>query len=152
MIARTALQVEGQEIRVTDPADTKRTIVIARSAVAESEGPGSEAQDAAQRVVTVTKTEPQPTQAVVPSPVPAPAPAPTVSGGTVQVSGDASSVSFVDSSGSSYGAGNIPGGTYRIMAVFPGQTDPIQAGNLTVRDGATTTVNCSGLMLRCSSK
>lgn len=153
VIARSALEVAGEEIRVADPENSQRTIVIARSAVAASSGQASPEPEP-QRTVSVTQTEPQPTQAVVPkpAPAPAPAPAPVISGGTVQVSGDASSVSFMGSTGTSYAAGSLPAGTYRIMATFPGQSDPIQAGNATVRDGVTTTVNCSGLMLRCSSK
>ena len=89
-----------------------------------------------------------------PVPVPGPAnpvPAPRVSGGTVTVTGDATSVQLV-SSGGSFGAGNVPIGTYRVMAIFPGNADSVQAGTLTVRNGEDVTINCVSIMIRCSVK
>ncbi len=95
---------------------------------------------------------------VRPDPVPAPpvptpvaAPPPRPQGGQVAVTGDATSIQLVSSSGS-FGAGTVPPGTYRVMATFTGATDAIQAGTVVVRDGQDVTINCNGIMMRCSEK
>jgi len=96
-------------------------------------------------------------QPVVNTPAPKPfrAPiepaAPQASGALVSVSGDAESVQLVSSHGAFY-AGRTPAGTYRVMAQFRGGSEAIQAGTVTIRDGVDVTINCIGIMMRCSVK
>jgi serine/threonine protein kinase len=96
---------------------------------------------------TIRVTRPAP---AAPAPVGvAPPPAPTVP--PIAVTGDAIRVSFVSGAGT-FGQSDAPPGTYRIMALFPGQADTVQAGTVTVYEGATRKVNCTAMMLKCSAK
>jgi serine/threonine protein kinase len=88
---------------------------------------------------------------VVVAPAPAPRPAPKPRGGMVNVSGDAVSVQLMSSTGA-FDAGQVPPGTYRVMARFQPGAEAIQAGTVTLRDGEDVTINCIGIMMRCSVK
>jgi serine/threonine-protein kinase len=88
---------------------------------------------------------------VVVKPVVEPRPAPRPRGGQVNISGDAESVQLVSSSGA-FDAGWVPPGTYRVMARFQPDAEAIQAGTVTLREGDDVTINCIGIMMRCSVK
>jgi len=152
-------QGEADLVEVVDPEDSRRTIVIAKSSLSGEADAPPEAERGV--VIRVPPAKEEPTEVTVRVPTRTPTPGPSqvavpqptaAAGGVVTVSGDATSVSFVTSGGGSYGTGDVPVGTYRIMAVFPGQQDAVQAGTFSVRDGQAVTVNCTAMMLRCSAR
>ncbi|MCA9494458.1 MAG: hypothetical protein KC621_31240, partial [Myxococcales bacterium] len=91
------------------------------------------------------------------APVPAPtAPDPVAPAGPVtgafRLAGDATSLKLVGRDGLPYGPGeDIPVGKYQMQATFPvhGQ---VELGTVTIREGATLTIECYSAMANCREK
>lgn len=71
--------------------------------------------------------------------------------GRILVTGDALSVRFVGPAGTFKPGAELPAGTYQIKASFSDGV-PVVAGNVTVAEGQTRTVNCVAGFDRCSPK
>ncbi len=109
--------------------------------------------------VAPPKPPPEPKPAPVkasapPAPSPAPADAPAEAApaapaaGRLSVGGDAASVTLVGAGGS-FGAGEVPAGTYTLMVAFEAGTAAAPQGSVTVGDGGRVTVTCKASFLRC---
>jgi serine/threonine-protein kinase len=90
-----------------------------------------------------------PPEVAPPDVAPPPAPAIPSGFGSIRVTGDASSVVFIDLTGRRSGPGLVPVGAYRIEAVFSGV--PTDAGRIVVGEGDQLTLGCQTRFLRCSA-
>jgi hypothetical protein len=64
------------------------------------------------------------------------------------VVGDAAEVRLVGG-GQSYTAGQIPPGSYRIMAAFETGAPPTESGVVLVNAGESVTISCAAAFLKC---
>jgi hypothetical protein len=71
--------------------------------------------------------------------------------GTFKVKGDAVDVRLI-SGARSYGAGDVPAGTYTVQATFDASTPSSAAGTATVTAGGEVTVTCKAKTKDCSVK
>jgi hypothetical protein len=71
--------------------------------------------------------------------------------GAFKVKGDAVDVRLV-SGARSYGAGEVPAGTYTVQATFDASTPSSAAGTATVTAGGEVTVTCKAKTKDCSVK
>jgi tRNA A-37 threonylcarbamoyl transferase component Bud32 len=98
---------------------------------------------------------PDPAPVVVapaPDPVPVTGPGPADRAvGQVKVTGDAARVKLLRGSERFDVPGRVPAGEYRIEASFPG-TSMADVGAVTVRAGATVTVDCDGAFALCQAR
>lgn len=68
---------------------------------------------------------------------------------SVRIAGDATLVTLVGSG--TYGAGEVPPGTYTIKAIF-GDAEPVGSGSVTLAAGQSVSVRCSAKFRRCASE
>jgi serine/threonine protein kinase len=87
--------------------------------------------------------EPEPT-AVEPEPAAAP-PALAI----VSVSGEVEQLRLIDGSGKAWPPGQVPAGSYKIEALFPGRDAPIVAGKLELAPGQSHSLNCMPNFMKC---
>ncbi len=91
----------------------------------------------------VTEPEPleRPPVELEPATVPAPA--------TVGVQGEVDELRLIDEAGKPWSPGELPAGTYKIEALFPGGSAPIVAGKITLEPGQSHTLNCVPTFKKC---
>ncbi|MEZ4240780.1 MAG: hypothetical protein R3F59_32425 [Myxococcota bacterium] len=92
---------------------------------------------------------PSPGKPPVPVPVPDPVEAPAATG-SVAATGSADAV-WLERDGARIELGDVPPGTYGVIAGFKGQA-PAPAGRVTVRAGQAVTLSCSADFQMCQPK
>jgi len=97
---------------------------------------------------TPTVSTPEPAPAAAPEPPEAPPPKPTAPA-RVSFSGDAEHVSLIGTDGKQHHAGEVPAGTYKIMARFPGRDTDSAAGSITLASGQSKTIQCFAAFMKC---
>jgi eukaryotic-like serine/threonine-protein kinase len=98
----------------------------------------------------VVEVAPAPHPVAGPAPAPAPAGAPAETA-AVAASGEADEVWLEAADGRRVDLGDVPAGTYRVMAGFKGQA-PASAGRVTVRAGEAVTLSCSAAFQICQAR
>lgn len=114
-------------------------------AAAKTPKPAAASEKPAPAVAKIAADPPAPVAA---APVAAAPAAPVAEApGRFNVSGDATNVRLSDGS-KTWSAGEIPAGTYSVLADFPG-VEGVKAGSVKIAAGERVTIHCDGSFQRC---
>jgi len=69
--------------------------------------------------------------------------------GSIVFRGEAFGVYLVNGDGKFQPAGVLPAGSYTVMAVFPGKTEPVVAADVQLRADQHITLDCSATFQKC---
>ena len=89
------------------------------------------------------EVEPPPPPPADPEPAAPPSPA------HVSVQGEVDELRLIDSAGKAWPPGELPPGSYKIEALFPGGAGPIVAGKLELAPGQSHTLGCNATFKKC---
>ncbi len=93
--------------------------------------------------------EPAPAEPEPEVPLPVPEPAAAAAPAQVSAQGEYEDLRLIDATGKAWPLGQVPPGSYKIEARFPGADAHIPAGKLTLESGQSHTMNCNAAFKKC---